>query len=103
MVQKVCRNAMLDCIIFYIVFRYHKKEISRYLCFCNTSMYASFYLGFCVLVANFSCLSSKDNIMTQKDGQKAKVEASNQGVHRSVGYIVVVTLILYFSLSKIIK
>lgn len=50
-------------------------------------MYTSFYLGFCVLVDNFSCLSSKDDIMTQKDGQKAKVEASNQGVHRSVGDI----------------
>lgn len=45
-------------------------------------MYASFYLGFCVLVDSFSCLSSKDDIMTQKDGQKAKVE-----VHRSVGDI----------------
>lgn len=87
MVQKVCRNAMLDFIIFYLVFQYLKKEICRYLCFCNTSMYASFYLGFCVLVDNFSCLSSKDDIMTQKDGQKAKVEASNQGVHRSVGDI----------------
>lgn len=95
MVQKVCRNAMLDCIICYIVFQYHTKQISRYLCFCNISMYASFYLGFSVLADNFSCLSSKDNIMVQKDGQKAKVEASNQRVHRSVGDIVVATLILY--------
>lgn len=45
-------------------------------------IYVCIFLFRVLLVDNLSCLSSKDDIMTQKDGQKAKVE-----VHRSVGDI----------------